>query len=302
MRKSKFILTIRAIGRFPETEITEERFERIKAAKTFLSEALSIEEKFEILLSNYLELEKEIVSQASEQMVRIPQGHEDFFESRIQFNRKLVNLLTTSRLYVDHVHQHAGSILGKERKSEIEVLFNEKYDENFEYRFMEALRNYVQHSGFPIHRVTSGGRTKEIEGERTLVFSMELYSEKKFLLRDGKFKATVLEECPDSVDLKTTCRVYVECLSQIHASIRVLTRDAIDKARADIESDFLGYQELFGKKPLGLAAIEQDDDGNCLQEVPMLLDWDKIRVKLTKRNPEFKNLKRRYVSSEIDNA
>mgnify|MGYP000175543353 FL=1 len=55
----KYLVTILTTGNNPELVINESKFEQLKKAKECLSEILSFEEKYELLLSNYMELEKE---------------------------------------------------------------------------------------------------------------------------------------------------------------------------------------------------------------------------------------------------
>ena len=99
----KYTICIWAFGSHPEIEITQARFDEIKQAKNCLFAALSIEEKYELLLSNYLDLEKEYLNITSNYMVRDLKGYEDFFDIRLLFNRKIVNLLTSAKLYIDQI-------------------------------------------------------------------------------------------------------------------------------------------------------------------------------------------------------
>lgn len=55
----EYFLKIDALGSFPKINIDEIRFLKLKASREILSEALAIEEKYEIIISNYLDLEKE---------------------------------------------------------------------------------------------------------------------------------------------------------------------------------------------------------------------------------------------------
>ena len=52
-------LCIMAIGRCPEIQLSKDRYIQLRDAKRTLDLAGAIEEKFDLLMSNYLELEKE---------------------------------------------------------------------------------------------------------------------------------------------------------------------------------------------------------------------------------------------------
>jgi hypothetical protein len=57
-----YILKINSLGTFPEIKIDTVRFEKIKEAREILTNALAIEEKYELLLQNYLEFEKGLLA------------------------------------------------------------------------------------------------------------------------------------------------------------------------------------------------------------------------------------------------
>ncbi len=87
----RYILRIYAMTDYPELEITEKGFTDLHWAWDVLSDGLLLEEKYEILLTNYLDLEKEILSQSVQFMVNPYLAFDDLFDSRLEVNRRLVN-------------------------------------------------------------------------------------------------------------------------------------------------------------------------------------------------------------------
>jgi len=75
----KCILKKDVIGDVPEIEITEADYVAYKAARGALLNGFAVEEKYEILISNYLEFEKEILVAAAASMVRNHIGYSDFW-------------------------------------------------------------------------------------------------------------------------------------------------------------------------------------------------------------------------------
>lgn len=292
------LLRAQVLGAVPEIEIAPAQFEALQSAHLALVAGGAIEEKFEILLSNYIDLEKEILSVSADQMVRGEVSYPRMFEARMALNRMLINLLTTTRLYLDHLPHHANDIVGKARQPEVVTLLRQEYDADFRYRFMEALRNYVQHRGFPAHGISFPSRIVE-DKRRDFIFSLEFSSLRQRLSDDEKFKKTVLDESPDQVDLKACCRYYVERLSAIHHKVRDTTGPALDAARALIAKTMADYQDAYKRKPIGLAALRRDEHGKTELAIPLLLDWDDIRVDLLKRNKELVNLRDRCVTNAI---
>ena len=176
----KYVIKIEAMGQFPEIQIVKDQFESICRARENLSNGLAMEEKYEILISNYLDFEKELICNAANSMVRRPSDYEEFFQVRMDFNIRLVNLLTATRLYKDSLHRHVRAIIPgfKGIKDEILNLFTQEFEHNPEYRFVDELRDYVQHRGVPVHWTQHHSYRDESEKEHKIIFSVELASEK----------------------------------------------------------------------------------------------------------------------------
>lgn len=295
----KYLLRIHALGNYPEIEIDKKRFDSICSAKEALLNGLEIEEKYEIFVSNYLDLEEKILTNAVRSMARNPRDYEDFFEVRMEFNIRMVNLLTAARLYKDQLHRHIRAIIPEisNIKQEVEGLFSKEYDQNQEFRFMEELRNYVQHRGIPVHWTQHNAYSDGTGEDRLLVYSMELASQKEYLKEDKKFKKKVLEELPNKVDLKIATRIYVESMSRVHCAARKFVEKKLNKSRLIIECARKEYENVYPKKFAGLSVM-CFEEGKIIDSKSILLDWDDIRLKLTKRNTELINLRYRYVTGK----
>lgn len=297
----RYLLTIDTILDCPKIDLQETDFESIKKAMSALNDGLAIEEKYDILISNYSEFEMEILRQATQLMMCLPLDYKDFYTSRIGFDRKMVNLLTAAKLYVDHLGHHVGQIMGSSAKEEVKSLFAEQHDLCREYRFMEALRNHVQHRGLPVHSVQFSTNAEGSDNERNLVYSMELASQKMYLREDHKFKKQVLKEIPDKIDLKISTRAYIERISKVHAAVRKIVGDSLRKYRALIERTINSYQGLYSEKVLGLYVWCLDGE-EILDKVLVILEWDDVRQKLVRENPELLNLHQRHVTGKIKSS
>jgi hypothetical protein len=294
----KYVLTIDRMGNYPNVNLEKEDYESIKKAMLALNDGLAIEEKYDILISNYSEFEMEILKQATQLMICLPLSYYDFFESRIGFDRKLVNLLTAATLYRDGLSHHVGKVVGDSAKVDVKALFSKQYDNSIEYRFMEALRNHVQHCELPVHRVQYSPYTLGSGKDRKLVYTMELASQKIFLQENEKFKKKVLKEIPEIIDLKLSTRIYIECISKVHALVRGILSNTLQEYRLLIEKTINSYQESYSDKVLGLYLFCMDGEEE-VEKTLLMLDWDNVRLKLIERNPELINLRIRHVSGEI---
>ncbi len=292
----RYLLRNIVSGNVHEIEITEKEYSDYKKAINILSNALAIEEKYEIVVTNYLDFEKQIFDATSSYMIRDHLDYSDFFEVRLGLNIRLVNLLTAVRLYVDQLNQNVRDCVPSDpsAKDLVKSMLSKEYDGNREYRFMEALRNYVQHRGLPIHWTQQSLRRTSLETDGFLEYSMELASQRSYLEEDSRFKKEVLEELEERMDLKLTTRCYVESISYVHESVRSLIYESVTSAREMIEGAHRQYTSMHNGSLVGLSACAWDDERQ-VSSVALLLDWDDIRGKLQKRNRKLTNLRKRYV-------
>lgn len=281
----------------PEVEISAEEYSLLGEARSVLSSVLGIEEKYEILVANFLELEKQLLHVAATNTVRNTLSYSEFFESRSALNIRLVNLLTAARLYLDQLPQDVADCIPENLNAAnlVKARGSKEYDEHFEYRFMEALRNHVQHRGIPIHFIEQGSHWTSFGEDGLMEFTVEIAAQRRYLKEDGKFKKAILNEASEDVDLKAACRRYVESLSAIHEFARELIAEAAKSARARIEAAHKRYAEIYHEDLLGLTASAIADERE-VSSVPLLLDWDDVRIELQRRNTQLVNLSKRYAT------
>lgn len=296
----KYLLRKAVLDKVPKIEITAEEYAEFKKARNILSNALAIEEKYEIVIANYLSFEKQILDTTADYMLREHLDYSGFFEIRLGLNVCLVNLLTAAKLYVDQLNQNVRECIPNVADAEeiVKDFFSKEYDENKEYRFMEALRNYVQHRGIPVHWIQQGVGRTSMESDWHLEYHIELASQRSYLEEDRKFKKKVLAELDEKIDLKAATRSYVESISSIHMSARSMIAESVTLARELIEGAHHRYAAGYNESLVGLSACKWSDEKQ-VSAIPLLLDWDDIRVMLQKRNRKLTNLRKYYVTGRI---
>lgn len=302
IKHMRYLLRIDALDRFPEIDITEEQYLEYENARKILNNALRIEETYEILLSSFADLEKEMLNATLSHMMSFSPDYDDFFQLQLSLNIRLVNVLTAARLYLDQLPQYICNCLPLDStvKDSIKKLRSDEYDAWFEYRFMEALRNYVQHKGIPVHWTSLPSKWTSEDENREMEFSVHMGSAQS-VLQDSDFKKSVLAEMPEKVDLKAATRSYIECLSRIHCAARKMIADCSNTARALMEKAHKQYAEVYKEQYVGLSACAWSGEGSCVSQVssvPLLLNWDDIRLRLIKKNKEMVNLRKRYVTGQ----
>jgi hypothetical protein len=299
MSEMRYFVAIRALGKFPVLPIDQDQFLNLKQSKLVLDNALAIEEKYEILLANFIEYERAILDVAVSESIGGAWDYGGYFDYRVAINTRMVNLLTSSRLYLDQLASNVTKIFNS--KIEVSILISKlrahEYEENEHYRFMEALRNYVQHAGLAVHHLDLGSGWIAEGDERALEFRTQVGADKLLLAEDKEFKQQVLQEIPDRVDLKLAARSYVESLGAIHLEVRKLVSELVEDARHAIQATFDQYSDLWAEQIVGLAALAMEG-AKEVDFVPLLLEWDDVRLKLQAKNRGLANLRRRYVTSK----
>lgn len=299
---NRYFLRIGALGRFPELKIDHARFNKLKASLPVLTHALAIEEKYSIIINNFLALEREATNASVAEMAQSQMEYRDFFNVHLVLNTCLVNLLTSVRLYVDQLPRHVCACLPNDTDAEssTQALLSAEYDSRFEYRFMEALRNYVQHRDIPVHRISSGRKRTGEEDDSFIEISLYFCVQRKKLATDRRFNQKVFDEMPDEVNLKSATRVYVEAISNIHSEARSRIESEVESSRNMFDRAIRDYTVIHKKEQVGLYAYHYHGEEK-VDEVSILTEWDDIRRELISRNGKLTNLGKCYVSSSAHN-
>jgi len=283
-----------------EVAITADDFRSLGRARRILTSALAIEEKYALLVVNYLDLEKQLLEIAAGNAIAFDFSYQSIFDRRTSLNIRLINLLTGARLYLDQIRQDVADCLpdANDVAAIVRTRCSEEYEQHPEYRFMEALRNHVQHRGMAVHGVTMPSRWTSCAEQEFLEHSVSIYALRESLAQDKKFKKSVLIELPERVDLLAAARRYVESLSTINEFARDRISESVAEGRSVIERARGRFAAVTSESLVGLEAAEFDGERRT-ECVALLLDWDDLRIDLQRRNRRLVNLAQRLISSGI---
>lgn len=278
-------------------------FERARAAKDLIVEALGGEEKFNLLLENFAEYESELLQLALHGIVFADTSWSDSIAKIHTINRRLLNVLSAGRLYLDQTRHSVSSIFG-DRSPElgaIKTKMSEEYDARFGYRVMEALRNFVQHRGLGVHHITHQSWWVELEDEHrcrhTLVPSLQI----RDLQEAGGFKSSVLEELEEKgerVDLRPLVREYVTGIARVQEEFRRLCRSKVEDATGYFAELMARYREEGEEDILGLAAVQRAEDGTIMESVQIFEDLLQRRTWLAQKNSRSQYVDKHFVIGE----
>lgn len=286
--------------------VTEAQFDSIRSAASATTLALSIEEKYDLVLENYLELEQAVLSTAANWMLRPSASAQRMWEESALYNRKILNLMSAGRTYSHHVPHHLNGLLEGGAVT-AEAALSTAYDERIGYRALSALRNYAQHRGMPVHMYgyEQGWRRLEDGAQSASYHAARLALVPEELELDGGFKRAVLDELHNigtQVDLMWLIRDYLDGLSGAHARIRDAVDGCLGQSDRIIEDASRRFVESANDDPVHLVLVSREDSGMPLERIPVNCAASRFRVKLRQRNPLSVDLASSYVSSEVEAA
>jgi hypothetical protein len=171
---------------------------------------------------------------------------------------------------------------------------------------MEALRNYAQHCGFPVHAMTVHFVREDTKAGSLMRTGLQLFIEIQRLKKDGKFKGEVLAELEAKVyrygciNLTPLVPEYMEKLCKIHEAIRgrnaaevaawdQMIISAVDRARSAFAGGFSGLSVV--KEAKDLEGDYLLVDSGDIYVAP--INW---RQQLETKNRNFGELSNQYVT------
>jgi len=288
--------------------IDEKTFNEIKDARSNLFQTLFIEEKLDFIIENYFEFENELLAAASRMMIYNDDDYFSMSKDRNIVSRRIVNLLSASRMYLDSSIHHLNNIYGKKTyiPETVESLKNSSYDSSIGYRIMEALRNYIQHRGFPIHSIIFNYRRVGEDHNTELLFSVTPFIKVSSIEDDKGFKVSVLEDLKniqikDQIDVKPIIREYIENIGNIHEKIRELISKDVNNWEDIFDKTIEKYKDKFGKDSniAGLSIIKMDENNKTIEKYSLFKDFIEKRIDLESKNRNFNNLHKCFVTNQV---
>lgn len=305
MDNLRYGITGLGFGEQPLIEISKEEYDKIYFAKNALIEALLIEEKLDLVLENYREFEMELVEHAVNYMLFRNLNWSIFQSERNQLNRRIVNLLSSCRLYLDQLGHHIKQIFGIDTSvcDQIKKFRANEYDTCVSYRIMEALRNFVQHRGYPIHECTYEAKlTNASDGEKEFSYSLTPYILVKEIESDREFKKAVLNEMMSlgkKIDIKPHVRKYIESIVNIHNGVRdILDTQSWDSTVLCAINRLLSEHNL-KINDISVGLIIETEPGIGHGIVELFSDFIARRKELAHKNKSLVRLASRFVTTQI---
>lgn len=298
----RYQITRLVVGRTPSIDITEERFRAIVDAKQRFIAVLGIEEKFDLLLENFVEFERELLRLSLDHLVYRNQDWHSFRADDRLMGRRLANLLSSARLYIDQIKHDLSGLIGQAAVASARAQFSHAYDNSFSYRLMESLRNHFQHRGVPTVGVGYKSSWNRESEPPVLEFRVSVPLDIDVLRSDPKFKPEVLQEFlarGEKCSVVGDVREYVAKLAEVHEWLRKAMAEDVERWVTELRTVIdTAKSEFPGGRIVGLGVIARDDDLRRAYESEQVFeDMLLYRDFFLRKNGSLGTLVQRFVSS-----
>jgi hypothetical protein len=291
----------------PKLPIDQLEYDAILQAWRALANVAEIEDEWDCVIQNYIELEMEILRSAMHTMILNYESRSEMQDIRLSFARRLSNLLHSCRAYRDHTPHFLDSIPDLAFAGLFKSLTKKACDEHFSYRFMEALRNYAQHYGLPLHEATfdsswsielRDGRKEKGLQRHSVTATVNLDK----LRADKKFKCSILTDLDPAIqqlDVATMTRKYLEVLCGVHVAMREKMAEVVNSWKITVRAAIARYADVNDGNVIALCVCDLADDDAPVSKTHIFDDMISETERKMRRNGSLINLHRRYVSNEL---
>jgi hypothetical protein len=296
-------ITSATMGIDKSLDISETEYCQLLSVKQKILEATYLEEKMDLVAENYFEFEEELLRIAC-RMIIFSEDLQLINQYRTIINRRMMNLLSTGRMYIDHSMHHLHNLF--DSKQEIISIYEQKKDsilnQYFGYRLMDAIRNYVQHRGYAVHAIST---ERKIQHEKLLHRAIPFINLPE-LNNDKKFKRSVLSELmkihkEESIDIRPYIRQYFTTLVRLHEETRkmlILQINTWDKQIITLFQKFDAFNKT--NEPVNtLLIISRDDNEKIIDKQYLNRRIIERRAYYELKNRHFNDFTISYSSNEI---
>lgn len=298
--KREFALIRLAIGSEEKIEIQEVEYLALKRAREILTRVSGFEEKFLTICESYRDLELYLFEQNLESMLFSRSSNAEIFSIGTRLSAKIISFLSITRLYIDATRgQPLVENDANFKHSDIDQIFRDTYDSSFEYRVMEAIRNYCQHREFPVHAASYNSSWDD--NFETHSYSAQFSFNIKSIGNDKKFKGEIREEIAKrggKVDLIPCIRGYFYKLCETHERIREKFSLLSGKSENVVEHARFLWATKYDGRNIGVAAVALVDDllDEAHPKIYISSDIEQYRLYLQSRTHSVSNMAARRVA------
>ena len=279
-------------------KIDEEKWAQLKRNKEVEVHYHTIEQKYDVLIGNYIQFEEKLLAEALEYAIRSSEKMHDGISS-LSISRMVINLLMSIGLYVEQTENRHIKELGlSSEKLDVIKKSLSKIKKSPSLKFIKELRNFSMHNDLPLHNFSFGGSWEQIKGEDEDKLGQFIVpmSNTERLRSDKHFKNSALENIPEKkgyIDLRHPIRVCMSDISKFHVELRKVFEKSFQEVKQLVTGTVDEYKSSTGSKYDYCYAFHEDESLYLSHK-----QYEKLDV-FRRRNTGLGLLERRYIHNRI---
>lgn len=226
-------------------EISNDEFCLCEKSIQIIDETEHLKDLFIVHKLNFQELinfqTQEIKDILSDTNNHLNIGNDKYTSLKIEFNRLLINYLSSFRMFIDHCERKINNRFGNKSPefSDFKLMTNQLYDDLFAYRFLYELRNFCQHCGIAVTDMEFRN-----QGELT---EIKFQFEREFLLSDfKKWKPNVLsdlENMEEKFNINPIVNNHFLAIKDLSEKIHLLYKEKFISALKNLNNFTCSYRK-----------------------------------------------------------
>jgi len=257
------------IGKHGNFELSADEYEAVERCVQVFIHTIWQEEKFRILVENYVSFYNFILSEGLKHVLDARKEMDTLYFRLGSASRHVMNFLTSFRLYIDALDENTSCIFadrnaGKEANDKLK----EVYNDNFAHRMIYELRNHAQHRALPVQRGNFGSVWND---ERTMYsIKNNFLVDYSTLMRDRRFPERLLEEAREkhpSLDFFELLGAGLNVLGEIHHWWRYHCGDRLINAERTFGNFFERVRSTLYDETNVFVKIIDIESGERLREI-----------------------------------
>lgn len=205
-------------------ELSDTEYEKYKKAREHIRRFSSDQHLFTIVRLNYDDYVN-LLKQYLEEYTKNPHiGWSRIERMALDMDRHILNYLSAVRTFLDHSETNLKRRYGTDslRVRRFKDACASAYDNNFSYRFLYKLRNYVQHCGMPpveltLHSKETDPRSKDVQHSLAVRFNRD-----ELLSKFNKWGSRLtreIQELPLMFEINLYLTEMMKCLERINLTL-----------------------------------------------------------------------------------
>ena len=289
-----------------ETVISVEELEAISQAHRTINQLRDFDDKIGFVIENYLDLEKQMFDISHRYMFEQGLDVTSFQSDRFAINHKIINLLSSCRLYWDQMEHEISQLEQEGLLESFRVSKSKEYDAKLGFRVLETLRNHVQHRGLPVEIVTYAEQAVWIEEKQYLERRISPTIKIQNLKEGSKIKSSVMTEIEDAgletLPLLEYIRDYIESTFEVHCKFREQIESFVEGQKGFLESfiERMKSESGFLTSKHFISITTSGSEGEILDRFTICGSMLEFEEKYFKGNRgRLSNFKQSFVSNRI---